>query len=107
MKVLLVGATGFVGRHLLAALVANGHEVIATSRRRHSRDLSEVEWQVLDLDLLASDPQHFVMPQGVDLLINAAGLLSVDPQALRRTQDRGTRALFDLAAQGLDRKSVV
>ncbi|SEH95924.1 SDR family oxidoreductase [Pseudomonas asplenii] len=99
MKVLLVGATGFVGRHLLAALVANGHEVIATSRRRHSRDLSEVEWQVLDLDLLASDPQHFVMPQGVDLLINAAGLLSVDPQALRRTQDRGTRALFDLAAQ--------
>ncbi|KPA89529.1 putative nucleoside-diphosphate sugar epimerase [Pseudomonas asplenii] len=98
MKVLLVGATGFVGRHLLAALTANGHEVIATSRRRHSRDLSEVEWQVLDLDLLASDPQHFVIPPGVDLLINAAGLMSVDRQALQRTQDRGTRALFDLAA---------
>ncbi|QXI28259.1 SDR family oxidoreductase [Pseudomonas vanderleydeniana] len=99
MKVLLVGATGFVGRHLLAALVANGHEVIATSRRHHSRELSEVEWQVLDLDRLADDPKHFVIPQGIDLLINAAGLLSVDRQALQRTQDRGTRALFDLAAE--------
>ncbi|NWD73952.1 SDR family oxidoreductase [Pseudomonas gingeri] len=102
MKVLLVGATGFVGRHLLTALNAAGHEVIATSRGHHLRSLPGVEWQVLDLDRLAEDAKHFILPHDIDLLINAAGLLSVDEQALRLTQDLGTRALFDLAArQGL------
>src|SRR5450830_18069 len=102
MKVLLVGATGFVGRHLLAALNAAGHDVIATSRGHHLRSLPGVEWQVLDLDRLAEDSKHFILPHGIDLLINAAGLLDVDEQALRLTQDLGTRALFDLAArQGL------
>ncbi|WP_248747985.1 SDR family oxidoreductase [Pseudomonas sp. MWU12-2037] len=99
MKVLLVGATGFVGRHLLAALSAAGHEVIATSRDHHLRSLPGVEWQVLDLDRLAEDSKHFILPHGIDLLINAAGLLSTDEQALRLTQDLGTRALFDLAAR--------
>ena len=102
MKVLLVGATGFVGRHLLGALSAAGHQVIATSRGHHLRSLPGVEWQVLDLDRLAEDSKHFILPHDIDLLINAAGLLSVDEQALRLTQDLGTRALFDLAArQGL------
>ena len=99
MKVLLVGATGFVGRHLLVALNAAGHEVIATSRGHHVRSVPGVEWQVLDLDRLATDAKHFILPHGIDLLINAAGLLSVDEQALRLTQDLGTWALFDLAAR--------
>ena len=99
MKVLLVGATGFVGRHLLGALSAAGHQVIATSRGHHLRSLPGVEWQVLDLDRLAEDSKHFILPHDIDLLINAAGLLSVDEQALRLTQDLGTRALFDLAAR--------
>lgn len=99
MKVLLVGGTGFVGRHLLAALSATGHEVIATSRGQHIRSLPGVEWQVLDLDRLAVDAKHFILPHDIDLLINAAGVLSVDEQALRLTQDLGTRALFDLAAR--------
>ena len=32
MKVLVTGATGFVGRHVVARLLARGHEVIAVSR---------------------------------------------------------------------------
>jgi uncharacterized protein YbjT (DUF2867 family) len=97
MKILLVGATGFVGRNLLEALSAAGHQVIATSRQRQSRLLPNVEWRVLDLDVLATVPDHFPMPDDIELLINAAGLLSVDEQALQLTQDHGTRALFDLA----------
>lgn len=87
MKIVLVGATGFVGRNILSALSAAGHQVIATSRTRQGRLLPNVEWQVLDLEVLATVPDHFVMPAGVDVLINAA-----------LTQDHGARALFDLAA---------
>lgn len=99
MNVLLVGATGFVGRHLLRALQQAGHCVIATSRKPPHLDFPGVEWRALDLGQLAVDPEHFVFPAAVDLLINAAGLLSVDAAELSRVQDRGARVLFDLAAQ--------
>lgn len=98
MKVVLVGATGFIGRHLLAALHAAGHQLIATSRYPQPRSLPGVEWRQLDLDHLGRESRPFVLPADTDLLINAAGLLSSDAQALARTQDQGTRALFDLAA---------
>ena len=97
MKVVLVGATGFVGRHLLAALHAAGHQLIATSRYPQPRGLPGVEWRQLDLDRLGHEPQPFVLPADTDVLINAAGLLSTDARALTLTQDLGTRALFDLA----------
>lgn len=99
MRVLLAGATGFVGRHLLKALSGAGHHVIATSRTRQSLRLPGVEWRRLDLDTLASVPDHFEFPEAIDLLINAAGVLSVDEAQLSLTQDLGTRALFDLAKQ--------
>ncbi len=98
MKVVLVGATGFVGRHLLTALHAAGHQLIATSRHPQPPSLSGVQWLQLDLDRLAREPGSFELPADTDLLINAAGLLSNDPKALSLTQDSGTRALFDLAA---------
>ncbi|NVZ68349.1 SDR family oxidoreductase [Pseudomonas costantinii] len=99
MNVLLVGATGFVGRHLLRALQQAGHHVIATCREPRRQDWPGVEWRSLDLGLLAADPSHFIFPESVDVLINAAGLLSVDAAQLSRVQDQGARALFDLAAQ--------
>ncbi|MGC5699405.1 SDR family oxidoreductase [Pseudomonas sp. NFXW11] len=98
MKVVLVGATGFVGRHLLSVLHAAGHQLIATSRHPQAPGLPGVEWRQLDLDRLGHEPTPFVLPADTDLLINAAGLLSSDARALTLTQDLGTRALFDLAA---------
>ncbi|TDV66138.1 SDR family oxidoreductase [Pseudomonas sp. LP_7_YM] len=97
MNVLLVGATGFVGRHLLRALSGAGHHIIATSRTRQPLRLPGVEWRQLDLDELATVPDHFAFPESIDLLINAAGVLSVDEQQSNLTQDLGSRALFDLA----------
>ena len=99
MNVLLVGATGFVGRHLLRALQQAGHRVIATCREPKQPNTPGVEWRSLDLSRLATDPEHFIFPDAVDLLINAAGLLSVDTAQLNRVQDQGACALFDLAAQ--------
>lgn len=99
MNVLLVGATGFVGGHLLRALQQAGHRVIATCREPRSQNGPGVEWRSLDLSRLAIDPECFVFPESVDLLINAAGLLSVDAAQLSRVQDQGARVLFDLVAR--------
>ncbi|HEY2570260.1 MAG TPA: NAD(P)-dependent oxidoreductase [Solirubrobacteraceae bacterium] len=47
-RVLLTGATGFVGRHALAALVRDGHEVHAVARAAGPPQ-ADVTWHALDL----------------------------------------------------------
>ena len=98
MRILLVGASGFIGRHLLRALHADGHSLLATSRSGRGDALPSVEWQALDLALLTADSAHFPWPPGIDLLINATGVLATDSGQVTAVQDQGARALFDLAA---------
>lgn len=94
MNILLVGGRGFVGGHLLPALRACGHSVIATSRTPNSSS----GWHVLDLARLAREPAHFHWPADLDLVINAAGVLSPDASALDAVQNLGACVLFEQAA---------
>lgn len=96
MRILLVGAGGFIGRHLHAALRAASHRVLASARRPDPA--APGDWCRLDLAELARDPQAFVWPEGVELVINAAGLLSTDGKQLDEVQHRGACALFERAA---------
>src|ERR1700730_9500409 len=48
-KVLLTGASGFVGRHCLQLLISQGYEVHALSRRPPPIDGSASTWHELDL----------------------------------------------------------
>lgn len=99
MRILLVGAGGFIGRHLLRALHAEGHQLFATSRSGQGAELPGVRWLPLDLAKLSNQPEHFNWPDGIELLINASGVLSADAHHLSEVQDRGVRALFDLVAR--------
>ncbi|UPQ83135.1 SDR family oxidoreductase [Pseudomonas knackmussii] len=98
MHILLVGAGGFIGQHLLRALQGAGHRLVATSRSGQGAELPGVCWRPLDLANLTSHPEHFDWPNGVELVINATGVLSTDPRHLANVQNLGARALFDLAA---------
>ncbi|MFX5808995.1 NAD-dependent epimerase/dehydratase family protein, partial [Acinetobacter baumannii] len=83
-RILLVGAGGFVGRHLLPALLAAGHELLLTARRPPVDAPAGVRWLALDLERLAERPDSFAWPAGVDLLINAAGTMSLDEASMAR-----------------------
>lgn len=48
-RVLVTGATGFIGRHTLAPLVAAGHEVHAVSSRTRAPESDGVVWHQADL----------------------------------------------------------
>ena len=69
MKVLVVGASGFIGSHLVRALTARGDEVVATSRNptKLNGSVPAVHW----------DPNAGPLPaealQGVDAVVNLAG----------------------------------
>lgn len=76
MKVLLTGATGFVGRAILRRLLSEGHNVIATSR-----DAAKVEPQkgllVREIDFAhAVEPEIWAdFVEGVDAVVNAVGII--------------------------------
>lgn len=74
MKVLVTGATGFVGRHLVAALLARGHRVRALARRLEPAQamswFGQVDFVAADLH----DPQLDVnqLCDGIDALVHLA-----------------------------------
>ncbi|WPB56629.1 TIGR01777 family oxidoreductase [Xylophilus sp. GOD-11R] len=72
--VLVIGATGFVGRHLVAALAADGREVIAASRNapRARRLLGPSIRVVEDLATLPADTV-------LDAVVNLAGAPVIGP----------------------------
>jgi uncharacterized protein YbjT (DUF2867 family) len=96
MVILLTGATGFIGLHLLAALRAAGHVVIAASRR----DVHAVQTVHADFmrDIEASD--WLPRLHNVDAVINAVGILrETRSQSFERTHTQTPIALFDACRQ--------
>ena len=65
-RVLVTGATGFIGRRLIAALTGAGHEVIALVRNPKAADLPAPITLVTDLSQVADDAR-------IDAVINLAG----------------------------------
>jgi len=73
MKILLLGADGFIGRHIAAHLRARGHEVLACARRASA--LESMGFATFKADLLKPvDWASAVV--GCQAIINAAGLLN-------------------------------
>jgi uncharacterized protein YbjT (DUF2867 family) len=98
MRVLLTGASGFIGQHLLAALRARGHAVVCAGRERASSQPR------MDCDeFVAADFAHDVtvetwLPRlrGVDAVINAVGIFREHgPQTFEALHVKAPCALFD------------
>ena len=70
-RVLITGATGFIGRHCLAHLQARGHEVHATTSGAPTAESSSVQWHRCDL-LDASQGSSLLAEVRADLLLHLA-----------------------------------
>lgn len=74
MKVLVTGATGFVGRHLVAALLARGCEVRAVAR--NAETAATLPWinavEFIAADIHADDLNIAALTDGIDALVHLA-----------------------------------
>lgn len=77
MQIVILGGTGFVGRHLVARLIGEGHRVTVLSRNRSQHrdllvlpDVAVVDSDVYDEDTLVN---RFI---GADAVINLVGVLN-------------------------------
>ena len=76
MRVLVIGGTGFIGRHLVAQLVANGYYVrVPTRRYAHGRDLLPMPTVTLMQADIHDDAQLNTLVASCDAVVNLVGVL--------------------------------
>ncbi|ANN76974.1 SDR family oxidoreductase [Bordetella flabilis] len=100
MKILLTGATGFIGRRLVAALMAQGHTLRCVSRTPPSgvQASGALAWLRMDYAQALSATQWAEAVRDCDAVINAAGILrSHGSQTLERVHGQAPCALFEAA----------
>jgi uncharacterized protein YbjT (DUF2867 family) len=74
-RVLLLGAGGFIGSAVLARFSTEGVQVRAVARRCEPSALAGVEWRALDLTTLLEPKDWLTHLDGVDVVVNCAGVL--------------------------------
>jgi dihydroflavonol-4-reductase len=104
-KVLVTGATGFLGEHLCRVLVERGHTVRGLARTR-SAILADLGVEHIRGDVLAG-PELDRALDGVEVVCHLAGAVSRDPddaQRMMRLHVDGTRRVLErMAAAGVPR----
>lgn len=98
MRILICGGTGFLGRHIVNALMQQGHDPVV--RSRHSTP-------TLDFNACTQAEQWLEHLSGIDAVINAVGALRDKPgQNLQTLHTLAPVALFDACAQASVRRVV-
>lgn len=95
MKILICGATGFVGRHLTKTLRKAGHIVVLAVRRPSETD-------DIAVDFLSDTTKEVWLPrlEGVDVVINAVGVLRDSRKTpMQKLHSEAPKALFTACAE--------
>jgi uncharacterized protein YbjT (DUF2867 family) len=80
-RVLVLGGTGFIGRHVVAALHVSLARVFIGSREpaRHERNYPDAEFRAARLENLLSPDSWAHLVDGVDVIVNCVGILRQRP----------------------------
>jgi uncharacterized protein YbjT (DUF2867 family) len=108
MKVAVTGGTGFVGRHLARALLADGHDVVLLARGVDRRDSSILATGAMFVAASTEDGGSLQAAfAGCDAVAHFAGInREVGPQTYERVHVRGTAAVVEAARAAGVRKIV-
>jgi uncharacterized protein YbjT (DUF2867 family) len=105
MRVLLTGASGFIGRHLAPVLQAKGHTVVYAVRARAGKDFGEgtnIGKASIAVDFTRDVEPAAWLPRlhGVDAVINAVGILREHhSQTFRSLHVEAPAALFEACVE--------
>lgn len=90
MDILIVGVSGFIGRHLYNALSQQGHHVVGCSRN----EVLNINWQRLDFNQSVEDWEQQL--QSIDIVINTVGIYQQSTsQQFTQIHEIGPKKLFE------------
>ena len=103
MRVLVTGASGFIGAHIVGALLGAGHTVTGCARNvefaRHR--CPGAQWIPCDFNKDLTPEVWLPRLDGIDAVINCAGVLQGSAgQSIDRIHRQAPMALFDACQQG-------
>jgi nucleoside-diphosphate-sugar epimerase/uncharacterized membrane protein YphA (DoxX/SURF4 family) len=102
MRILITGATGFIGFHLAQRLAAAGHEIVAAARQAHIWRSRLPAWQWRHCDFMhdTNEEDWSARVADVDLVINAVGIISeCRQQGFAKVQTETPQALFSACSR--------
>jgi uncharacterized protein YbjT (DUF2867 family) len=98
MRILVTGAAGFIGRHIVAALGSAGHRVVCATRdvERTRRMFPSQESIACDFNRDVTTDAWLPRLVGIDAVVNCVGILqSRRGQSMAAIHSAAPRALFD------------
>ncbi len=119
MRILLLGASGFIGREIFAALSARGHRVVAAVRNASSAlPFASETPRIVDMNRALAPRDWLAHLEGIDAVVNCAGVLQATrsqsieaihaaaPIALfQACEQRGVRRVIQVSAISADREA--
>ena len=121
MKILVTGATGFIGAALIAGLLQNRHQVLACVHRSSAKRLLPSSVEIMTVDFMRDTDERTWLPRlvGIDVVINTVGILRetrgasfaevhhLAPQSLfRACEIAGVKRVIQISALGADGQAV-
>lgn len=96
MRVLVTGATGYIGAHFVKAMAERGHEVIGTDVRTDQNDISKYTSDFFQWDILSKEKGPVLYDKVVHLAAKTKVNLSMNnPWLYYQTNIQGTKNVID------------
>jgi uncharacterized protein YbjT (DUF2867 family) len=100
MRILLTGASGFIGKHLLHALLAEGHHLVCAVRKPGTSNNPRLTYIQADFTKDTDKSVWLARLSGVDAVINTVGIFrEAGRQTFARLHTDTPRALFAACAE--------
>jgi len=121
MNVLVTGANGFIGDHIVSLLIKQGHKVIACVRNIENYKRHHHSIEVIMCDFIQDTSIGDWLPRltGIDVVINAAGIINETPNQtfdalhnktpialFKACQHAGIKRIIQISALGADETAV-
>ncbi|MBQ5938758.1 SDR family oxidoreductase [Massilia sp. AB1] len=108
MRILLTGASGFIGQHLLQALLAEGHQVVCAMRKPKSDSDPRITTIHADFANDTEQSTWLARLSGIDAVINTVGIFRESgSQTFERLHTETPRALFAACAESHEVQMVI
>lgn len=96
LRILVVGSSGFIGSAICARLAADGHQMTGISRSRPGPGILVHNHIRLDVAKATRARDWRPVVQGIDAVINCAGILQDSPgESVQGVHAHGVRALIE------------
>lgn len=102
MRVLVIGGTGLIGSAVMARAAAAGHEAVGLARGRERSEVAggRLSWREADIAQLAAPVDWLPFLDGIDAVVNCAGILQDAPgESLRHVHATAVAALVRACEQ--------